>query len=149
MRENQEQRALPAELGGWNWGAFALTWIWGVAHRSYVALLVFVPVFGWFIMPFVLGAKGNDWAWRNREWQSVEQFRRAQRAWGLGGLLAWVGAFLFAALGGGIALYTLQHSRAFELASAELQADSRVRDMLGRHNSSSRFAGPRRTPPPT
>jgi hypothetical protein len=37
-------------------------------------------------MMFVLGAKGSEWAWRNRRWESIEQFRRTQRRWGFYGL---------------------------------------------------------------
>jgi hypothetical protein len=125
-------QTLPDELTGWNWGAFALTWIWGLAHRTYIALLVFVPVFGWLIVPIVLGVKGNAWAWENREWRSAEHFRRTQRIWGVASIFVWAGAILLGGLGAVSALYSLQRSRAFELAHAELEADPRVHDLLGR-----------------
>jgi hypothetical protein len=32
-------------------------------------------------MAFVLGARGNEWAWQNKRWESVEHFLRVQRAW--------------------------------------------------------------------
>lgn len=81
---------MPAELHGWNWGAFLWSWIWGVAHNVWLSLLVFVPVAN-VIMPFVLGAKGNEWAWQHRRFESVDQFRAVQRAWtrwGVGLLIA-------------------------------------------------------------
>ena len=65
---------------GWNWGAFLLTWIWGIGNGVYVALLCLVPVLG-IVMMFVLGSKGNELAWRAKRWESVEQFQRSQRKW--------------------------------------------------------------------
>ncbi|WNV04234.1 EI24 domain-containing protein [Candidatus Methylospira mobilis] len=83
-------KAVPAEIDRWNWGAFLLSWIWGIGNNTFIALLTFVPVVG-FIMPFVLGAKGNAWAWRNKEWESIEHFKAVQRKWVL-----WAGiAYLF------------------------------------------------------
>jgi hypothetical protein len=32
-------------------------------------------------MIFVLGAKGNQWAWQNKKWDSVEHFKKTQRTW--------------------------------------------------------------------
>jgi hypothetical protein len=78
---------LPALADRWNWGAFFLGWIWGLGNRSYLAFLVWVPPLSFF-MPFVLGAKGNEWAWRNKRWDSLEHFRRVQRKWSVAGLLA-------------------------------------------------------------
>ena len=49
---------LPPELRGWNWGAFWLTWIWGIRNKTYIAFLSFIP-FVSVVMPFILGAKGN------------------------------------------------------------------------------------------
>src|SRR5262249_53670808 len=43
-----------------------------------------------FVMPFVPGAKGTEWAWRNKRWESHEAFRRTQRAWGWAGLAIFV-----------------------------------------------------------
>ena len=77
--------AVPPEVDRWNWGAFLLNWIWGIAHNTWIALLMFVPGVN-FVMPFVLGARGSLWAWRNRSWESVGHFRRAQRAWALWGV---------------------------------------------------------------
>jgi hypothetical protein len=77
---------LPAEITGWNWGAFWLSWIWGIRHRVWVSLLVFIPVFG-LIWHFVLGAKGTEWAWETERWKSVEAFRRTQRRWSIAGFV--------------------------------------------------------------
>lgn len=41
-------------------------------------------------MMFVLGFKGNEWAWRNKEWQSVEQFHSVQRKWATWSIGLWL-----------------------------------------------------------
>jgi hypothetical protein len=92
--ENQEkylsglgkESTLPPELKGWNWGAFFFNWVWGIGNKTYIALLVFVP-FGIFVMPFILGAKGNEWAWRNMKWNDVNHFRAVQKKWALASLI--------------------------------------------------------------
>jgi len=78
---------VPPEILKWNWGAFFLTWIWGIFNQVWISLLFFVPIVGFFIMPFVLGAKGNEWAWRNKKWHSVEHFLEVQRKWARWGFL--------------------------------------------------------------
>lgn len=71
---------------GWNWGAFWLTWIWGVANGVPKSLWVWVPLWG-FVYAFILGAKGNQWAWESGQWDSVEEFRSSQRKWAIWGLV--------------------------------------------------------------
>ena len=46
---------------GWNWGAFLLTWIWGIRNRVWISLFALIPVVG-IVMSFVLGAKGTQWS---------------------------------------------------------------------------------------
>lgn len=74
---------LPDELRGWNWGAFFLNWIWGIGNNVWIALLTFVLGIIWSI---VLGAKGNEWAWQHKKWDSIEHFKKTQRAWKKWGL---------------------------------------------------------------
>ena len=47
---------------------------------------MFVPLVN-FVMIFVLGAKGNEWAWRNRTWRDVEHFKSTQKKWRNAGLI--------------------------------------------------------------
>lgn len=83
---------VPAEIRGWNWGAFWFTWLWAVNHRTWIGLIALVSMFSRvpglqflsaisLIIGIILGIKGNEWAWQNRRWESVEQFRRTQRVW--------------------------------------------------------------------
>jgi Cytochrome oxidase complex assembly protein 1 len=121
---------MPDELDRWNWGAFLLNWIWGIGNNTFIALLTLVPVVG-LVMPFVLGAKGNRWAWRNRHWDSVEHFKRVQRAWAKWAVIVWICAIaLFAAIFGG-AFYALSHSEAYRLAVSRLETSAEVRNLLG------------------
>ena len=88
--------SVPIEIYGWNWGAFFLNWIWGIGNKTYIALLSLIPLVG-LVMIFILGAKGNEWAWRNRHWDSIEQFQSVQgkwTAWGFGVFLACFGITL-------------------------------------------------------
>lgn len=64
----------------WNWGAFLMPVIWGLANHVYQALWCFVPIIGFFYS-FYLGAHGNEFAWKHHYWESVEEFRRVQRKW--------------------------------------------------------------------
>ena len=78
---------VPPEIKGWNWGAFLLTWIWGIGHNvwiSLLALLSIIPYVGWIaglIISILLGIRGNEWAWQRKKWDSIEQFKQVQRKW--------------------------------------------------------------------
>jgi hypothetical protein len=77
---------VPVEIQGWNWGAFLLNWIWGLGNGTYIALLALIPMVN-VVMVFVLGAKGTEWAWQNKRWDSIESFKRTQRKWLYAGLV--------------------------------------------------------------
>lgn len=122
--------AVPLEIDRWNWGAFLLTWIWGVCNNTFIALLMFVP-FANIVMPFVLGARGSAWAWRNKRWASVEAFQATQRKWarwGLVVLLLWVLLMvgIFAAV-----FATLKHSEPYQLGVRVLHANPEAIAQLG------------------
>lgn len=122
---------VPAEIRGWNWGAFLLSWIWGIGNSAWLALLVFIPVFG-LVWWFVVGAKGSEWAWRGRRWESVAQFRAVQRRWALWGVVVLIASlaagvlFVFGIVG------MLKSSDAYQLAQQRIQADARVAEIVGR-----------------
>jgi hypothetical protein len=125
-----DPEAMPAELDRWNWGAFLLNWIWGVGNNTFIALLMFVPLVG-LVMPFVLGAKGSRWAWRNGRWDSVAHFKRVQRLWAIWGVVIWLGAIaLFGGVFGGT-FYLLKSSEAYQLGASQLQASTEAAVVLG------------------
>ena len=126
-----EPKPIPPEIDRWNWGAFLLSWIWGVGNNTFIALLALIPIFGQLVMPFVLGAKGSRWAWRNGRWDSVEHFKRVQRLWAIWGVIIWL-AFITlwgAALGSGF--YFFKHSEAYKLGVSTLQASPVATNVLG------------------
>ena len=121
---------VPTDLRRWNWGAFLLNWIWGLGNNTYIALLMFVPVVN-FVMPFVLGAKGSAWAWRNKHWESVEQFKHVQRLWTIWGVIAWIAMI---ALSTGIwfsVVAMFKQSEPYQMAIARLQANAEATRALG------------------
>ncbi len=71
---------LPAELHRWSWAAFLMNWVWGIAHNVWIALLMFIPFVNFFMVIY-LGIKGNELAWKNRKFESVEQFKQVQKMW--------------------------------------------------------------------
>ncbi|MFP5270711.1 serine/threonine protein kinase [Coleofasciculus sp.] len=85
---------VPDEIKGWNWGAFFMPYLWPLTNKVWIGLLALVPQVGW-LMAIVLGAKGNEWAWKSRKWRSIEQFKAHQRGWTIAGLfigipMAWI-----------------------------------------------------------
>ncbi|MGI9425809.1 MAG: cytochrome c oxidase assembly factor Coa1 family protein, partial [Hyphomicrobiaceae bacterium] len=58
---------IPTHLNKWNWGACLLNWIWGIGNSTYRAFLIFIPIYG-FYMLYRLGRNGNRWAWQHRLW---------------------------------------------------------------------------------
>ncbi len=85
--KNDVSNELPNGPEGFNWGAFFLSWIWGIGNNSIKAILLGlffnIPLF----TPIILGLKGNKWAWKNKHWNSVEEFRSSQKTWAIVGLL--------------------------------------------------------------
>jgi zinc-ribbon domain len=86
--------ALPPQLYGWNWGAFFLSWIWGIGNSTMIAFLTWIPLVN-FVMIFILGAKGNEWAWQNKRWKSIEHFKKVQKLWAVWGFILFVLGLLF------------------------------------------------------
>lgn len=77
-----------------NWGAFLLSWIWGLGNKTYITLLIiavsFIPIINFFvplIMCIWFGIEGNAWAWQNKRFQSVEHFHSYQRKWAIAGII--------------------------------------------------------------
>ena len=117
---------VPPDIKGWNWGAFMLNWIWGIGNSTYIAFLMFVPVVN-IVMIFILGAKGNEWAWRNRIWRDIEHFKQTQRKWRNTGLIFLFVIFplFFIFIGS-----TLK-GEAFEQSMISISQNSEVIDIIG------------------
>jgi len=64
-----------------NWGAFIGTWIWGLVNKSYktlwILLIGFTP---WGpLYQLYCGLKGNEWAYKNKKYNDVTEFRKSQK----------------------------------------------------------------------
>lgn len=79
--------AVPEEIRGWNWGAFLLTPLWLVSNRVWIGFLALVPIVG-LPMAIAMGIKGNEWAWKSRKWESIEQFNIHQKRWAIAGIIS-------------------------------------------------------------
>jgi hypothetical protein len=90
---NATEAAAPAAAGRWNWGAFLMTWIWGLGNGTYIGLLALIPVVN-LVMAIILGIKGGKLAWKNRRWESIEHFTRVQGLWTAFGFGLLVGCLL-------------------------------------------------------
>jgi hypothetical protein len=77
---------VPEGVKGWSWGGFFLTLIWGVQNRVNISLLAVIPISN-VVMPFVLGAKGREWAWKKAHWESIEEFQQVQHEWSIVALI--------------------------------------------------------------
>ncbi len=89
---------LLSQVQGWSWGAFALTWIWAFAHRLHAwgAGFVIASFLSFFLHPLglvtlagaiYLGIKGNELAWQQRPFRSLEEFRATERAWTIAAII--------------------------------------------------------------
>ena len=97
-RRNGEYSSIPDSISKkFNWGAFLLTWIWGLGNKTYITLLIFpisflliIPFVGWFAYlgcQIWFGIKGNEWAWKNKSWYDEEDFHSVQKKWATAGLI--------------------------------------------------------------
>lgn len=96
--EASKGQAIPDGIKGWSWGAFLLSWIWAIGNKTWIGLIAIIPYVG-FIMAIILGFKGREWAWKNKQWESVEQFNIVQKKWSFWGVSIVVGAFFVGILG--------------------------------------------------
>src|SRR5687768_7324421 len=78
--------AVPPEVQGLNWGGFFWNWIWAIFNNAGVLWIV-IGLFFSPIASIYLLIKGNELAWQNKQWDSVEAFKSTQRKWALAGLI--------------------------------------------------------------
>jgi len=69
-----------------NWGAFLMTWIWGIYNKSLIPLLLapilFIPKVGiltYLFFAIWFGIKGNEWALKNKSFHSLDDFNNYQK----------------------------------------------------------------------
>lgn len=95
--ETSKDSAIPDGIKGWSWGAFLLNWIWAIGNKTWIGLFAIIPYVG-LIMAIVLGFKGREWAWKNKQWESVEHFNSVQKKWSVWGVAIVIGVFVIGIL---------------------------------------------------
>lgn len=113
--KSQLQQEYPPIIEVWNWGAFSLSWIWGIFNGLYwpiiIIVLNFIPYVGVIIslcICILLGKKGNLYAWRmaKQKGDSVEHFTFIQSKWNIAGLIGVI-VFIFFLFGALLMIYVL------------------------------------------
>ena len=122
---------VPDEIRKWNWGAFWLTWIWGIGNNSYIALLALLPIAN-IIMPFYLGAHGNELTWRNRYWADTEELNTSQKRWAVAG---WTFVGIIVLL---IAVQTISQYKADKINSS---ITNQVLDIVSKNEEAKKLIG--------
>lgn len=126
------EAVLPPGIAGWSWGAFLLNWIWAIGNKTWIGLLALVPYVG-VIMAIVLGFKGREWAWKNKQWESVEHFNRIQKKWSYWGVMV-----ILIVAGVGIAAIAIPQYYAYKarveeqklVSSGNISTDNNVQGIL-------------------
>ena len=131
---------IPPEIKGWNWGAFLLHWIWGIRHNTFIAFLTWVPIFG-FIFMFMLGIKGNQWAWENNTWRDIEHFKNTQKNWGIGGVIAYIFFALFIVGIFSFVFGVIKESNVYKMSFNAVQNNPEVIEVIGTPIEPSYFVG--------
>ena len=91
-----EQSVVPPEIKKWSWGAFGLTFLWGIYHNLWIAFLSLIPLVN-IVLAIYLGIKGNELAWKKASWQSVQSFHSSQKWWTIFGVIG--GIFTILSIG--------------------------------------------------
>lgn len=86
---NNKHITYTPHLKRWSWGAFFLTWIWGIRCKVWNSFLCFIPGFG-LVWRFILGAKGRKWAWEKGNWKNEEHFEKVQDRWDIAGMIIFI-----------------------------------------------------------
>ena len=85
-----EEARIEAELAKWNWGAFLLTWLWGVFNGVMRSFMVLIPLYGIYEVDHARQER-NRLAWETNRWHTIDEFHKTQRKWAIWG---WVVAVL-------------------------------------------------------
>lgn len=84
-------QGLEKDLSHWNWGAFLLTFIWGINHKAWWSLSALIPIFPIpLIIAIILGVQGNKLAWNSGKFQSLQQLKDSQKKWAYAGLIVFI-----------------------------------------------------------
>ena len=119
ISKSMSQQASSADslnLSKWSWGAFALSWIWGFFNGCWwiflikLCFLIMTVLLWWLPLATVIisilelgviilfGVKGTEWAWNNRSWTSIANFKQTQDIWNKVGLALFIAGIILSIL---------------------------------------------------
>ena len=107
------EQAFPKDINRFNWGAFLMPCVWGPANNTLIPLLSLVIMFAPFgfvlniVFSIYCGIKGNEWAWTNKQWNSIKEFHSVQKKWAIRIIIAY--ALIFAGMTYAIS-YSIQYN---------------------------------------
>ncbi|MFY7843342.1 MAG: hypothetical protein ACOVOR_04930 [Rhabdochlamydiaceae bacterium] len=122
-----KQIEIPKEIKRWNWGAFLISPIWCIRHGIWWGLFLLIPILGLFV-PFWLGATGNRRLWVKNPHQSVKEFLKRQKRWGLAGLIVWLAVI---GIPSGVFLYSTNYSEGIQMALNTINSNKRLVEYFG------------------
>ena len=96
VSESARKRFFDREINSWNWGAFLLSWIWGIFNNVYWTLIALIPIpLVGLVVAIIAGVKGTRQSWENGKWQDadIEAFKKKQKGWAIAGFIVF-GLFL-------------------------------------------------------
>ena len=95
------QSEIDKEIEKWNWGAFFCSWLWAAFNGLYWPLLFVivapVPYLGQVCslsLSVYLAMNGSRLAWRKGKFKSFRRFKKAQRVWGMLGII-WFALYVY------------------------------------------------------
>jgi len=121
---------VPAEIKKFNFGALFFNVIWGICNNTYISFYTLIPFFGVFFA-IALGAKGNEWAWQNKKWDSVESFNKTQRKWNIAALSIFCTMIISTVLALFFLLPSLMKGEVYDMSLAKVKADQHVVEIVG------------------
>ena len=134
MTDKEEYRAenitVPEEIKGWNWGAFILSWIWGIGNNTYRALWFFVPYIN-IVMIIYLGLKGNELAWKHKHWKSVEHFKAVQRKWNIAAFSFLTACIVIGTLGASLFVKSIDESPSYKIVMSKILTSEEIKARIG------------------
>lgn len=71
-----------------------LTLCGGLEIKHIFPLLCLIPLFN-IVWIFVVGFKGNEWAWQKNDYKDIETFKAVQATWNRAGLVNFIISILF------------------------------------------------------
>ncbi len=124
---------VPKEIKKWNWAAFLLTFIWGLSNKVWISLLTLIPVVN-IVMPFVLGAKGNEWAWKKGTGTDLQHFKKIQKYWTYAALIfvaIIIAILLFFAITALVIFFVITNSTVYKDSYRLVQNNPATIEVLG------------------